>query len=127
MVRKGKNSLMWDITIISLSIAIAIIFVKTGIIINILASSKELELFGSFVAGMFFTSVFTVAPATVTLGEIAQVSSVFWTAFFGATGALSVNDHVVCSQSMNGGRIQFFLRNTSGGALTTDYVLYFDP
>jgi len=47
--------------------------------------------------------------------------------YFGATGALSINDHVVCSQVMNGGRVEFFLRNTTGGALTTDYTILFEP
>ena len=47
--------------------------------------------------------------------------------YFGTTGALSVNDHVVVSQVMNGGRVEFFLRNTSGGALTTDYTILFEP
>lgn len=47
--------------------------------------------------------------------------------YFGTTGALSVNDHVVCSQVMNGGRVELFLRNTTGGALTTDYVVLFEP
>jgi len=47
--------------------------------------------------------------------------------FFGATGGLSINDHVVCSQVMNGGRVEFFLRNTTGGAVTTDYTILFEP
>jgi len=47
--------------------------------------------------------------------------------YFGATGALSINDHVVCSQVMNGGRVELYLRNTSGGALTTDYSVLFEP
>ena len=47
--------------------------------------------------------------------------------YFGSTGALSINDHVVCSQVMNGGRVELFLRNTSGGALTTDYAVLFEP
>jgi hypothetical protein len=47
--------------------------------------------------------------------------------YFGATGGLSVNDHVVASQVMNGGRIEFYLRNTTVGALTTDYAIYFEP
>ena len=86
--KNHKNSLIRDVAIISLSIAVAIILVKTGAILKVLASSQSLKLFGSFVAGAFFTSVFTAAPATVTLGEIALVNSVFWTAFFGAIGAL---------------------------------------
>ncbi len=47
--------------------------------------------------------------------------------YFGTTGALSINDHVVVSQIMNGGRCELFLRNTSGGALTTDYTILFEP
>jgi hypothetical protein len=47
--------------------------------------------------------------------------------YFGATGALSVNDHVVIDQVVAGGRVELFLRNTSGGALTTDYAVYFTP
>src|SRR3989344_2574126 len=87
-LKNHKNNLIQDSLIISLSIAVAIIFVKTGIIIKILESSKGLELFGSFIAGMFFTSVFTAVPATVTLGEIAIINSVLWTAFFGGIGAV---------------------------------------
>ncbi|MFH1048931.1 MAG: hypothetical protein V1732_04685 [Patescibacteria group bacterium] len=83
-----KNNLINDISIIVLSVLIAIVLAKTGIFLDILASSKKLELFGSFVAGMFFTSVFTAAPATVVLAEIAQVNSIFLVAFFGGVGAM---------------------------------------
>ena len=47
--------------------------------------------------------------------------------FLGTTGGLSVKDHVVIDQVVAGGRIEFFLRNTTVGALTTDYALYFTP
>jgi len=47
--------------------------------------------------------------------------------YFGATGALSVKDHVVIDQIVAGGRVEMFIRNTSGGALTTDYAIYFTP
>ena len=46
--------------------------------------------------------------------------------YTGTAGAISVNDHVVASQLMAGGRIELYLRNTTGGALTTDYIVYFD-
>ncbi len=42
----------------------------------------------------FFVSVFTVAPATVVLAEIAQSNSIFLVAFFGGIGAL-VGDLVI--------------------------------
>ena len=89
-----KNNLIKDVAIIALSVLIAIILVKTEVLVSILASSKELELFGSFIAGMFFTSIFTVAPATVVLAEIAQVNSVLWVAFFGGIGAM-IGDMII--------------------------------
>jgi len=49
------------------------------------------------------------------------------TPYTGTAGALSVNDHIIASQVMNGGRVEFFLRNATGGALTTDYLLLFEP
>ena len=83
-----KNNLMKDIAVIALSILIAIILVKTGVLTNISASSRELKLLGSLIAGMFFTSVFTVAPATVALVEIARLNSIFWVAILGGAGAM---------------------------------------
>jgi hypothetical protein len=47
--------------------------------------------------------------------------------YTGTAGAISVNDHVMAKQKMNGGRVDFKLRNTTGGTLTTDYILYFEP
>ena len=47
-----------------------------------------------------------------------------WT---GTAGGLSISDHVIASQVLNGGRVELFLRNTTGGALTTDVLLLFDP
>ena len=83
-----KNNLIKDITIIALSVLTAIILVKTGVVIDLIASSKELKLLGSFIAGIFFTSVFTAVPATVVLAEIAQINSVIWVALFGGIGAM---------------------------------------
>jgi hypothetical protein len=47
--------------------------------------------------------------------------------YFGNTGGLSLKDHIVVSQKMNGGRVEMYLRNSTGGAVTTDYALLFDP
>lgn len=47
-----------------------------------------------------------------------------WT---GTAGTLSIADHVIASQTLNGGRVELFLRNTTAGALTTDLILLFDP
>lgn len=91
---RKNNFLLQDMAIIVLSIIIAVILVKTKVLIKILTSTQELELLGSFIAGMFFTSVFTTAPAIVTLGEIARANSILPTAIFGAIGAV-VGDLII--------------------------------
>jgi len=85
---------MRDLGIIILSIVIAVILVKTGALKSLLTSTQELKFIGSFMAGIFFVSVFTAAPATVVLAEIAQSNPVFGVAFFGGVGAL-VGDLVI--------------------------------
>jgi len=64
--------------------------------------------------------------ATVLVGGVALINDQP-IPYTGTAGALSTVDHVVCSQVMNGGRIEYSLRNTTGGSLTTDSIIYFDP
>lgn len=64
--------------------------------------------------------------ATLTVGGVALVNDLP-IPFTGAAGALDVNAHVMASQRMKGGRVELYLRNTTGGALTTDYQVFFDP
>lgn len=47
--------------------------------------------------------------------------------YTGTAGTISVNDNVVLDQVVAGGRVELFLRNTTGGALTNDYIIYFTP
>jgi hypothetical protein len=63
---------------------------------------------------------------TVNVGGVALVDDAA-IPFFGATGTLSNNDHIVCDQVVAGGTVELYLRNTSAGALTTDYTLLFTP
>lgn len=85
-----KNYISKDILILMLSVSLAIFLVQTRTLSSILAtvSAEGFGWLGSVVAGVFFTSIFTTAPAIVALGNIAQVSSVFSTAIFGAVGAV---------------------------------------
>jgi uncharacterized membrane protein YdjX (TVP38/TMEM64 family) len=83
-----------DFGVIILSIAVAVILVKTGMLKNILTSTQEWEILGSFIAGVFFVSVFTVAPAAVLLVQIAQENSILTVAIFGSLGAL-VGDLII--------------------------------
>lgn len=94
MNKKIKGYLVDDLVIIALSVVVAIILVQTQILATILSSAQEYKLFGSFFAGMFFTSIFTTAPSIVALGEIAQMQSIIHVAFLGALGAL-VGDLII--------------------------------
>lgn len=73
---------------IALSVLLAVFVAKTGIVKGILLQNAEAEVIGSFLSGVFFTSVFTVAPATVMLYEIAEGWSALPVAIIGALGAM---------------------------------------
>ena len=63
---------------------------------------------------------------TLSVGGITLVNDqpIPW---FGTTGGMSLSDNVVTSQEIGGGKVEMFLRNTTGGALTCDYQLMFEP
>ena len=64
--------------------------------------------------------------ATLNVGGVALIDDLP-IATFGATGSMSALDSEVLSQVVAGGRVELFLRNTTGGALTTDYQVKFTP
>lgn len=89
MNKHTQNNLTKDFGIVVLSIVVAILLIKTGAIKEVLKWTRDMWIIDSFVAGMFFTSIFTTAPAMVAFGEIARsAQSVFFVAFFGGLGAL---------------------------------------
>jgi len=90
----NKNFLMQDIMLIVLSVIFAVVLVKTDLLIKILTSTRELEFLGSFISGIFFTSIFTTAPAIVTLGELARANSIASVAILGAMGAI-IGDMII--------------------------------
>lgn len=47
--------------------------------------------------------------------------------YFGATGTLSINDNVVVSQLVNGGKVELSFRNTTAGTPTVDYAVFYQP
>lgn len=64
--------------------------------------------------------------ATLNVGGVALIDDQYVT-FAGATGGLSVKDHMMIDQAVSGGRVELFFRNDSAGTLTTDYLLLFTP
>lgn len=77
-----------DLSAILASIFLAFVFAKTGIFERLIVEGGEITLLTNFIAGMFFTSAFTTAPAMVVLGEIAQSGSLWLVATVGALGAV---------------------------------------
>ncbi len=63
---------------------------------------------------------------TLNVGGIAIVDDnpLMW---FATTGTMNVKDHIVADQVVSGGRVEFFIRNPTGGTLTCDYALWFTP
>lgn len=47
--------------------------------------------------------------------------------YTGTAGTISINDNIICSQVVNGGRVEFYIRNTTAGALTNDVLLLYEP
>ena len=95
MKKNNHNNLKRDAGIIVLSIFVAILLVKTGTLEEIIRLTNGPAFLNSFVAGLFFTSIFTTAPAIVTLGKIAQSSGSVWpVVLFGGLGAL-IGDLVI--------------------------------
>ncbi len=82
------NYLLQDFSIVALSVVVSFIMVRTNLLSGLISSTSGIKYLGGLIAGFFFTSIFTTAPAIVALGEIAKSGSPFITAFLGAVGAL---------------------------------------
>lgn len=87
--------LIRDLVIIFFSIVVAVLLQRSGILSELVHSAQEIKFIGSVIAGIFFTSVFTISIATAVLGEIAAESqSVIPVAFLGGLGAV-IGDLVI--------------------------------
>ncbi len=74
--------------ILAVSISIAFFIAQSGVLENFITQSQTIHFLGSLIAGFFFTSVLTVGPAAVALGEIAQAGTPFLVALIGAAGSV---------------------------------------
>lgn len=93
-IERNGNHIFQDIGLIALSILIAVILVKTGVLTQLLLTTEKVELIGSFISGAFFTSIFTTAPAMAALGQISLAQGIFATALVGAAGSV-IGDLVI--------------------------------
>ncbi|MBI4085598.1 MAG: hypothetical protein HY432_03810 [Candidatus Liptonbacteria bacterium] len=88
-MNRQKGNLIRDLGIIVFSIFVAVVLVKTGAVEYLLANAEGSKFLGSFLAGLFFVSIFTVVPAAVVLIEIAKINPVWEVALIGGAGALA--------------------------------------
>ena len=84
---RARKNLKEDAIAIGVSVALAWFLISSGTLANLLSISDAGKISQSFIAGLFFTSAFTVAPAAVFLAGLAGTTSPFAVALFGALGA----------------------------------------
>jgi hypothetical protein len=85
-----------DIFLIGLSIVGTIFIVKYGFLDFILSASQGWTILSSFIAGLFFTSVFTISPASIAIAHLAQSIDPVTLALWGALGSM-LGDLVIFS------------------------------
>lgn len=78
---------MRDLGIIGLSVVVAIILARSGVLQGFFGTIETFVILSSFIAGMFWTSAFTVAPASVVLIDLARTNHIFPVALAASVGA----------------------------------------
>jgi hypothetical protein len=88
--RKKKNgyALLFDVIIVAIGLVVALILSKLGVIDTLVYSFRNYAILASFIAGIFFTSTFTIAPASVAIVHIAEHTPSPVVAIWGALGAM---------------------------------------
>ncbi len=93
---KQKKRLASDAIVMVASVIVAVALIKTPALDFLLASTNGSFILQTFVAGLFFTSAFTTAPAIVILGKLGMVHSPYMVALIGGLGAL-IGDLIIFS------------------------------
>lgn len=84
---KKYNALLEDVFYIFVGIVIAIVFSRSGLVDQLYGVLGN-SVLACFIAGIFFTSAFTIAPASIFLVHISQSLPVQTIAIWGALGAV---------------------------------------
>jgi hypothetical protein len=84
---KARQELAKDLFFILVGVAIAIVLARSGFIDRMIVILGGQNI-ASFTAGIFFTSAFTLAPATIAFAHISQHAPVWPTALWGGMGAM---------------------------------------
>ncbi len=87
-LRAIRRHRLRDICIIAISIYVALVLEQTGTLDHWIASAADYAVLGSFIAGIFFTSLFTTTPSIVALGELSLFNPLLSVAIPASLGAL---------------------------------------
>jgi hypothetical protein len=82
------HHLQWDAFILLFSIVAAVLLAHLGVFTHLLTLAQSFQLTGAFIAGIFFTSMFTVGISSVAFVEIANSGNITGIALAGALGAV---------------------------------------
>ena len=85
---KYRRHVAQDLFVLAASVAVAVGIVRFGLVDVFVVWAGDSVGWASFVAGMFFTSMLTTAPAIAVLGELTQEGNLFVVAALGAAGAV---------------------------------------
>lgn len=80
-----------DFLIVAGSIVVSVVLVKGNLIQSFIEATSDFKILSSIIAGAFFTSVFTLAPASVGLIAISKSFPPVLVAFFAALGAMTID------------------------------------
>lgn len=95
MTTYHREHYLRDVGILLASIGLAIVLRETGALSWLLQKAEQVSYLASFVVGAFFTSLFTVVPATAAIAELARTGTpIMHLAFIGGAGAM-VGDFVL--------------------------------
>ncbi len=83
-----KTNLRKDFIILLIGIVVTILLGRSGAIHTLLGNLQDAQYLAAFVAGIFFTSVFTLVPATVVLGSLSLEHPPLIIALLGGAGAV---------------------------------------
>ncbi|HAO64514.1 TPA: hypothetical protein DCQ44_00865 [Candidatus Taylorbacteria bacterium] len=131
MSKKSKinysRNLERDLLLVGFSLVLTIFLVRYGVLQSILSASEGLSIVSSFIAGLFFTSVFTIAPASIAIAHLSHsitpVTLAAWGAFGSMLGDLVIFLFIkdVFSEDIKGAikasRFKYFLSKTHFGFL----------
>ncbi len=95
-MKRARANLVEDLCIVALSLAAAWAIVHYNLVHRALEYTGDGVLWASLIAGAFFTSVVTTAPAIAVLGELSQEGNLFAVALVGGFGAV-LGDFIIFS------------------------------